>query len=122
MSQIRSGVPPLYKILHNEFNLFKNGVNQLLHCCKTVSIVTMIRAGQPGSDFQQQQEFILSLPLHPDWLWHPPRLLLVGNRSSFPGNKVAVAWSWPLTLSSAGVKNAWSYTSTPPYVFMAWCL
>jgi hypothetical protein len=24
--------------------------------------------------------------------------------------------------SSAEVKNAWSYTSTPPYVFMAWCL
>jgi hypothetical protein len=24
--------------------------------------------------------------------------------------------------SSAEVKNAWSYTSTPKYVFMAWCL
>jgi hypothetical protein len=24
--------------------------------------------------------------------------------------------------SSAKVKNAWSYTSTPQYVFMAWCL
>jgi hypothetical protein len=24
--------------------------------------------------------------------------------------------------SSAEVKNAWSYTSTPLYVFMAWCL
>jgi hypothetical protein len=24
--------------------------------------------------------------------------------------------------SSAEVKNAWSYTSTPPYVFMTWCL
>jgi hypothetical protein len=24
--------------------------------------------------------------------------------------------------SSAKVKNAWSYTSTPEYVFMAWCL
>jgi hypothetical protein len=24
--------------------------------------------------------------------------------------------------SSAEVKNAWSYTSTPPYVFMAWYL
>jgi hypothetical protein len=23
--------------------------------------------------------------------------------------------------SSADVKNAWSYTSTPQYVFMAWC-
>jgi hypothetical protein len=24
--------------------------------------------------------------------------------------------------SSAEVKNAWSYTSTPHYIFMAWCL
>jgi len=24
--------------------------------------------------------------------------------------------------SSVGVKIAWSYTSTPPYAFMAWCL
>jgi hypothetical protein len=24
--------------------------------------------------------------------------------------------------TSAEVKNVWSYTSTPPYVFMAWCL
>jgi hypothetical protein len=24
--------------------------------------------------------------------------------------------------SSVEVKNAWNYTSTPPYVFMAWCL
>jgi hypothetical protein len=24
--------------------------------------------------------------------------------------------------SSAEVKNAWSYTFTPPYVFMKWCL
>jgi hypothetical protein len=25
-------------------------------------------------------------------------------------------------LSSAEVKNEWSYTSTPQYVFMEWCL
>jgi hypothetical protein len=27
-----------------------------------------------------------------------------------------------IPLSSAEVKNAWSYTATPPYVFMAWYL
>jgi len=27
-----------------------------------------------------------------------------------------------LPLSSAEVKNAWSYISTPPYIFMALCL
>jgi hypothetical protein len=25
-------------------------------------------------------------------------------------------------LSSAEVRNAWSYASTPPYAFIAWCL
>jgi len=38
---------------------------------------------------------------------------------SFPGIKAALTWSWPP--SSAEVKT-WSYTSTPPYVFMAWYL
>jgi hypothetical protein len=33
----------------------------------------------------------------------------MGIRGSFPG-------------SSAKVKNAWKYTSTPQYTFMAWCL
>jgi hypothetical protein len=37
-----------------------------------------------------------------------------------PEGKAAGAWSWPL-LSSAEVKNAWSYTSTPQYAFMVWC-
>jgi hypothetical protein len=46
----------------------------------------------------------------------------MGTRGSFPGGKAAGAWSWPLTPSSAEVKNAWSYTSTPQYVSMAWCL
>jgi hypothetical protein len=46
----------------------------------------------------------------------------VGTRGSFPGVK------WPgrevedSPPSSAEVKNAWSYTSTPLYAFMAWWL
>jgi hypothetical protein len=40
----------------------------------------------------------------------------------FPGRKTAVAWSWPLTSTQCRVKNAWSYTSTPPYTLMAWRL
>jgi hypothetical protein len=44
------------------------------------------------------------------------------TEGSFSGSKAAWAWSWPYTPSSAEVKNAWSYTSTPQYVFMAWCL
>jgi hypothetical protein len=45
----------------------------------------------------------------------------MGTGGSFPGSKAAGAWSWPLP-SIAEVKNAWSYTSTPQYVFMEWCL
>jgi hypothetical protein len=45
----------------------------------------------------------------------------MGTRGSFSAGKAAGAWSWPLTSSSAEV-NAWSYTSTPQYALMAWCL
>jgi hypothetical protein len=45
----------------------------------------------------------------------------VGIRGSFPGGKAAGAWSWPLHLVSRS-KNAWSYTFTPQYAFMAWYL
>jgi len=30
-------------------------------------------------------------------------------------------WSYHSHPSSAEVKNAWSYTSTPQYIFMSWC-
>jgi hypothetical protein len=43
-------------------------------------------------------------------------------RGSFPGVKLAGAWSWPLTSSNVEVENAWSCASTPQYVFMAWFL
>jgi hypothetical protein len=51
------------------------------------------------------------------------------HRASFPmgtgffsGGKAAWAFNRPLTSSSAENKNAWSYTSTPPYLFMVWFL
>jgi hypothetical protein len=37
----------------------------------------------------------------------------MATRLSFPGGKTAVAWSKPLSPSSAEVKNAWAHTSTP---------
>jgi hypothetical protein len=40
----------------------------------------------------------------------------MGIRGPFPGRKAD--HSPP---PSAEVKNAWSYTSTPQYAFMAWC-
>lgn len=39
-------------------------------------------------------------------------------RGSFPGCQAAGARSWPLTATTALVRNNWSYTSTPPYTFM----
>jgi len=39
-----------------------------------------------------------------------------------PGVKQPGRESDRSSLSSAEVKNAWSYTSTPLYVFKAWCL
>jgi hypothetical protein len=53
-------------------------------------------------------------PTQPPILWVPGALSLGVKR---PGREAD--HSPP---SSAEVKNAWSYTSTPPYVFMAWCL
>jgi len=41
----------------------------------------------------------------------------MGTGGPFPRGKCDF---WPP--SSAEVKDPWSYTSIPPYVFMAWCL
>jgi hypothetical protein len=77
----------------------------------------MIGASNPEKGW----EFFSSLP-RPDRLSVAPSPLSNDYQGeSFPGGKVAGAWIWPLTPSSAEVKNAWSYTSTPQYAFMAWC-
>jgi hypothetical protein len=39
----------------------------------------------------------------------------MGTGGSFPGGRAD-----PSPPSSAEVKNAWSYTSNPQYIFMAW--
>jgi hypothetical protein len=44
------------------------------------------------------------------------------TRGSYPGGKEAGSESDHSTPPSAEDRNAWKYTSTPPYVFMAWCL
>jgi hypothetical protein len=46
----------------------------------------------------------------------------MGTRDSFPGIKRPRREADHSPPSSAEDKNAWSYTSTPQYVFMAWCL
>jgi hypothetical protein len=46
----------------------------------------------------------------------------MGTGSSFPGGKAAWAWSWPFPTIYCWGQEMWSYTSTPPYFFMAYCL
>jgi hypothetical protein len=46
----------------------------------------------------------------------------VGTGGLLSRGKAVGAWRWPLTPSSAKVKNAWSCTSTTQYVLTEWCL
>jgi hypothetical protein len=45
----------------------------------------------------------------------------MGTRGFFPGVKRPGREADRTPPSSAEVKNAWSYISTPEYTFMAWC-
>jgi hypothetical protein len=46
----------------------------------------------------------------------------LGTRASFPGERRLGREADHSPPSRAEVKNAWCYTSTPQYIFMAWCL
>jgi hypothetical protein len=46
----------------------------------------------------------------------------VGTGGSFPGSKVAEAWSWWLTSIWYRGQEWWSCTFTSAHVFMTWCL
>jgi hypothetical protein len=58
----------------------------------------------------------------PDQLWDPPKPPI-----QFVPGALSLEVKWPgceadhSPPSSADVKNAWSYTSSPQYAFMAWC-
>jgi len=72
---------------------------------------------------QPSTVFPFSSPPRPDRLWGSTYLLSNGKfdvlslRLKRPGREAD-----HLPPYSVEVKNAWSYTSTPPYIFMAWCL
>jgi hypothetical protein len=63
-----------------------------------------------------------SSPPGPDLLWVPPNLLSNGYQGLFPWglSGLDVKLTTHLHLEPRS-KNAWSYTSTPQYAFMAWC-
>jgi hypothetical protein len=47
-----------------------------------------------------------------------PSILSSGYQVLFSWGEVTIVWKGLLTLGSDEHKNVWSYTSTPPYVFM----
>jgi hypothetical protein len=54
--------------------------------------------------------------------YDPSSICAVDTRSSLPGVKRLGREIDQSPSFSAQFKNAWSYTSNPPYVFMSWCL
>jgi hypothetical protein len=63
-----------------------------------------------------------SSPPRSDRLWSPASLLSKGYWGPFPRLKRPGREADHSLPSSVEVKNAWSYTSTPQYVFMEWYL
>jgi len=80
----------------------------------SVSIVTRLRAGRPGfsSPKGQWRYLFFATASGPALGPTQPRFQWTGGY--FPGNKAVRA--------RADVKNGWNYSSTPPYLFMTWCL
>jgi hypothetical protein len=88
----------------------------------SVSIVTKLWTGRPGFDSRQGQRFLLfptasKLALGPT----QPRTQWISEALS-PGIKRSGCEANQSLPPIAEVKNTWSYTSTPLYVFMPWCL
>jgi len=75
----------------------------------SVGIVTMLQAGRYRVLTSPGAKMVCSSKEHPEWLWHPPRLLY-DSFGSCLRDKAENDYSPP---SSNKVKNEWSYTSTP---------
>jgi hypothetical protein len=80
----------------------------------SVSTVTKLR---------DEGQVSIPFPLRPDKPWGPPSLLFNGHQGYLPsGVKRPGREADHSPPSSAEVKNAWSYTSTPTYVLTTWYL
>jgi hypothetical protein len=72
--------------------------------------MTRLRTGRPDFDFRQGQGFS-------SWSPRPSSLLIRLILRFFPGEKQTEHEAENTPPSIAEVKNAWSFTCTPPYVF-----
>jgi hypothetical protein len=72
------------------------------------STVTTLRAGRPGFDYQHDRISLFATTSSTG---------VLSSGVKRPGREADHS-----LLSTAEVKNARRYTSTPPYVRMAWCL
>jgi hypothetical protein len=84
----------------------------------SVSIENRLRAGRPGFNdgiFSLLHRILISLRANP--ASYP-----MGTGGSSPWVKQAGCEADHSSLPGAEVKNVRSYTSTPQYVFMEWCL
>jgi hypothetical protein len=81
----------------------------------SVSAVTKLRAGQPGFDSRHGYGVQSGSGEQPASYRIAPGLLSPGVKR--PGREVHHS-----SQSNVEIKNIWIYTSTPPYVFMAWYL
>jgi hypothetical protein len=80
--------------------------------------VTRLQAGIRGLDSRQGQVFFSLRHRVQDKSGAHPVSYPMGTSCSFIG----VKWTGREAPPTDEVKNAWSYISTPPYVFMAWYL
>jgi hypothetical protein len=82
--------------------------------------VTRLRIGRSQFDSREGRRFLFSSP--PLRSGSHPAPYPRSTRALSPGTKRPGRESYHSPPSSVEVKNTWSYTFTPPHVFMAWCL
>jgi hypothetical protein len=78
-------------------------------------------AGRPGFD-SEQGKFLCHIRSVQTGSEAHPASSPMGTGGYVSGSKTSGAWSWSLAFMCCRGQEWWSYTFTPPYVFMAWCL